>query len=195
VPSVENFNFYKNCCIWQHVSSVGTLSELQTWTIFRTFKLLGSFHTLIYPWRPCIAQGVSCRLPTAAARVRSQVRSCGICGRQSGIGAGFLRVLRFPLSILIPPTAPHSSIIRGWCNRPNIGPRNKWTQSHLTPINKKILALKEKLLQCIQCRSGSIRNKGGTSEVSSFFSFLGLDETESTCYVGKYSAYCTSLGW
>jgi hypothetical protein len=38
--------------------------------------------------------------------VRSQVRSCRICGEQSGTGAGFLRVLRFPLPILIPPTAP-----------------------------------------------------------------------------------------
>jgi hypothetical protein len=43
---------------------------------------------------------------TAAARVRSQIRSCEICGGQSGTGAGFLRVLRFPLPILIPPTAP-----------------------------------------------------------------------------------------
>jgi hypothetical protein len=48
-----------------------------------------------------------------------QVRSCGICGGQSGTGAGFLAVLRFPLPILIPPSAPHSSsIIRGWYNRP-----------------------------------------------------------------------------
>jgi hypothetical protein len=47
--------------------------------------------------------------PTAAARVRSQVRSCRICGGKCGTGAGFLRVLRFPLPILIPPTTPHSS--------------------------------------------------------------------------------------
>jgi hypothetical protein len=53
-----------------------------------------------------IAQAVSRRLPTAAARVRAQARSCGICGGQSCMGAGFLRVLRFPLPILIPPTAP-----------------------------------------------------------------------------------------
>jgi hypothetical protein len=87
-----------------------------------------------------IAQAVSRRLPTAAARVRSQVRSCGICGGQSGAAAGFLRVLRFHLPILIPPTTPHSSsIIWGWYNRPNIGRRTKWTQSHPTPRNKKKL--------------------------------------------------------
>jgi hypothetical protein len=69
-----------------------------------------------------IAQAVSRRLLTAAARVRSQVRSCGICGGQNGAGASFLRVLLFPLPILIPPTAPHSStIIRLWYNRPNSG--------------------------------------------------------------------------
>jgi hypothetical protein len=82
-----------------------------------------------------IAQAVSRWLPTAAARVRSQVRSCGICGGQRGTGAGFLRVLQFPLTILIPPTAPHSpSIIRGWCNRPISGRRAKWTQSHPTYV-------------------------------------------------------------
>jgi hypothetical protein len=85
-----------------------------------------------------IAQAVSRRLPTSAARVPAQVRSCGICGGQSGTGAHFLRVLRFPLPILIPPTAPHSSssIIRGWYNRPNSGRRTKRTQSHPTPRTK-----------------------------------------------------------
>jgi hypothetical protein len=58
-----------------------------------------------------IAQAVNRRLPTAAARVRAQVRSCGICGGQSGTGEGFLRALTFPLPILIPPTAPRSSSI------------------------------------------------------------------------------------
>jgi hypothetical protein len=56
-----------------------------------------------------------------------------ICGGQSGTGAGFLRVLRFPLPVSIPPTAPHSSyIIRGWYNRPVSGRRTKWTHSHLS---------------------------------------------------------------
>jgi hypothetical protein len=39
-----------------------------------------------------IAQAGSHRLPNAAARVRSQIRSCGISGVQSGTTAGFLRV-------------------------------------------------------------------------------------------------------
>jgi hypothetical protein len=37
-----------------------------------------------------IAQAVSRWLPTEAARVRSRVLSSGICGGQSGAGAGFL---------------------------------------------------------------------------------------------------------
>jgi hypothetical protein len=53
-----------------------------------------------------IAQAVSRRLPIVVARVRAQVSSCGICGRQRVTGAGVLRVLRFPLTILIPSTAP-----------------------------------------------------------------------------------------
>jgi hypothetical protein len=67
-----------------------------------------------------IAQAVSRWLPTAAAWVRARVWSCGICGGQSGIGAGFLRVLQFPLPIFIPPIALHSpsSIIWGWYKRP-----------------------------------------------------------------------------
>jgi hypothetical protein len=65
-----------------------------------------------------IAQAVSGWLPTAAARVRSRVWSSGICGGQSGTEAGFLRVLRFPLPILIEPIAPQlPSPIWGWYNR------------------------------------------------------------------------------
>jgi hypothetical protein len=48
-------------------------------------------------------------IPTAAARVRSRVWSSGICGGRSGAGAGFLRVLRFPMPILILHTIPQSS--------------------------------------------------------------------------------------
>jgi hypothetical protein len=48
-----------------------------------------------------VAQGVSRWLPTAAARVRVR-EACGVCGGQSVSGAGFLRVLRFPLPIILP---------------------------------------------------------------------------------------------
>jgi hypothetical protein len=47
-----------------------------------------------------VAQGVSRRVLTAAVRVRAGVKSCGICGGQSGNGAGFLTVLRFVLPLL-----------------------------------------------------------------------------------------------
>jgi hypothetical protein len=86
-----------------------------------------------------IAQAVSCQLPTMAARVRAQVRSCGICGGQRGTGGKFSQVLRFPLPILIPLTAPHSSssITQGWYNRPNCGQRTKCPQSYPTPRRKR----------------------------------------------------------
>jgi hypothetical protein len=69
-----------------------------------------------------IAQAISRWLPTAEACVRSRVWSSGICGGQSGAGAGFLRVLRFPLPILFPLIAPQSPshIIWGWYNRPEV---------------------------------------------------------------------------
>jgi hypothetical protein len=53
-----------------------------------------------------VAQAVSLWFPTAAARVRVRA-TCGVCDGQSSTGAGFLRVLRFPLSI-IPPISPLS---------------------------------------------------------------------------------------
>jgi hypothetical protein len=53
-----------------------------------------------------VTQAVSRWLPTAAARVRIRKEHVGVCGGQSGIGAGFLRVLRFPLPIIILPVSP-----------------------------------------------------------------------------------------
>jgi hypothetical protein len=66
--------------------------------------------------RPCHSSGGYSPASHHGAPGSSPVRPCGIRGGQSGAGAGFLRVLRFPLPILIPSTAPHSSspIIRGW---------------------------------------------------------------------------------
>jgi hypothetical protein len=99
----------------------------------------GDHHTWVLEGR-AMAQAVSRWLPTAVARVRSQVKSCGIRGGQSGTGARFLRVLRFPLPILIPPTAPHSSIIRDWYNRPNSGRHTRWTRcwKGVTAIHHKM---------------------------------------------------------
>jgi hypothetical protein len=67
-----------------------------------------------------IAQAVSRWLTTTAARVRARVWSCGIFGGQSGARAFFLRVLRFPLPIFVPPITPQSpsSVIWGLYNRP-----------------------------------------------------------------------------
>jgi hypothetical protein len=44
-----------------------------------------------------VTLAVSRWLSTAAARVRSQVRSCAICEGQSGTVAGVIRILRFHL--------------------------------------------------------------------------------------------------
>jgi hypothetical protein len=78
---------------------------------YRVSSQLGTYYfTEIFGGR-AIVQAVSRRLPTAAARVRAQVKSCGICDGQSGPGAGFLQVLRFPLPVLIPPTNCSTIII------------------------------------------------------------------------------------
>jgi hypothetical protein len=66
-----------------------------------------SLFRLSHPGGRAIAEAVSRWLPTAEARVQSRLWSSGICGGQSGAGAGFLRVLRFPLPF-IQPNSPSS---------------------------------------------------------------------------------------
>jgi hypothetical protein len=90
--------------------------------------------SLLYLGR-AIAQVVSRRLPTAVARVQIQAMSCGIFGEQTGSENGFLRVLRFPLPVLIPPTDPYSSS----SGAPTIGPIVSSVQSghSLTPAHEK----------------------------------------------------------
>jgi hypothetical protein len=61
-----------------------------------------------YATGKAIAEAVSRWLPTAAARVQSRVWSSGICGEKIGAGAGFLRVLRFPLPFIPQILHPHS---------------------------------------------------------------------------------------
>jgi hypothetical protein len=79
-----------------------------------------------------VAQAVSHWLPTAAARVHVHA-ACGVCGGQSGTGAGFHLVLRFPLPIFL-PISPSSSITRGWHNRPIGGRSAEWTEYGLHPL-------------------------------------------------------------
>jgi hypothetical protein len=63
-----------------------------------------------------VRPAVSCRLPTAAAMVRSQFQSCPTCGGQCRNGTLCLPVLLFPLAILTPPHAPWSSMSTTQCN-------------------------------------------------------------------------------
>lgn len=56
--------------------------------------------------------------------------------------AVLLRVIRLPLTILILPATPRTSvfIIRGWCTNPSSGPRTKWALSYPTIRIKEQLA-------------------------------------------------------
>jgi hypothetical protein len=129
-----------------------------------TSFVTGPLPPTVYSGR-AIAQAVSRWLPTVAARVRDRIMSCGICGGQSGTGAGFLRVLWSPLPIRIPPIAPQSSssIIRGWYNRLISGQRSKWTQSHPMRLCPVALVLLLWIENCWIDQDGSIGylNSGG----------------------------------
>jgi hypothetical protein len=86
-----------------------------------------------------ITQAVSHRLPTAAARVRAQLRACGICGGQSGTGQVFSEYFgsscQFSFHRLLHTHHPSSGAGN---NRPVSGRRTKWTQSHPTPKKPKL---------------------------------------------------------
>jgi hypothetical protein len=75
-----------------------------------------------------MAQAVSHWLATEAAWVRAPVWSSGICGGQSGAGAGFLRVLLFPLPNFVPSDSP-STQSPGACT---IG--QKWPTCRVDPL-------------------------------------------------------------
>jgi hypothetical protein len=64
-----------------------------------------------------VVEAVSRWLPTGGPGSRPGLAS-GICGDQSYVGAGLLRVLRFPLpKPFIPPTSPSSSQSPGAVSR------------------------------------------------------------------------------
>jgi hypothetical protein len=112
-------------------------------------------HMQVLWLRRAIAQAVSRWLPTAAARVRARVWSSGICGGQSGAGAGFLRVLRFPLPIFIPPTSPSSySPVAGTIGHSvaDVPSGSIWTPPPTMRINKK------KFCDCTHIRDTTSRN-------------------------------------
>jgi hypothetical protein len=115
LPSASHFSMPVSCRPWDVGVCFSCTSPLCN-------RLIQSFVLVLHSEAPAssfiygraIAQAVSRRLSTSAVRVQSQTRPCEICGGQSSTGADFLRVLRFPLQILISPITPHSSsIIRG----------------------------------------------------------------------------------
>jgi hypothetical protein len=129
-----------------------------------------------------IAQAVSRWLPATAARVRARVWSSGICGGQSGAGAGFIRVLRFPLPI-------HSikfsilTITRNRYNRPRInGPRAEWTQFGLHPplwkLKKKISRPSHKEKRIAQVFYRSVHQPTSVWDVS----FCNRCDIVSSCF-------------
>jgi hypothetical protein len=77
-----------------------------------------------------IAKKFSRQLLTAAVRIRSQVRYCGIYDEQYCNVVSCLRILLFPLPIIIQAIALHSSIIL------RCDPLTKWTRSHPTPAHE-----------------------------------------------------------
>jgi hypothetical protein len=73
-----------------------------------------------------VAQAITRRFPTPAARAQSQVRLCGFVIDKQMLGQVFSEYFSFPchplhrlLNIQLPP------IIRGWYIRPNSGQRTR----------------------------------------------------------------------
>jgi hypothetical protein len=77
--------------------------------LIETAKYESSIHCYLFQFGRAIAEAVSLWLPFAADRVQSRVGSSGICGGQNGVGAGFLRVLRFSLLFILTNTPSSES--------------------------------------------------------------------------------------
>jgi hypothetical protein len=100
---------------------------LITSCVFEYIKLRGQGRAM--------AQVVSHRLPTAAGRVRAQVRSYGVCGGQSWHwGKFFSEYFRFPCQFIFHRLLHihHLSSGAGTLGQlvPINGRRTKWIQSH-----------------------------------------------------------------
>jgi hypothetical protein len=129
----RNFEFTSYYTFERSQSTVKQWDFVQTCLV--TSLVFAADCLLNYCYLNILAEVVIGWFATMVDRVWSQIKSCGVCGGQSGTGAGFLRVLYFPLPVLIPPNAPYSSISQGSYNRPISGWRTKWTQSQPTPRN------------------------------------------------------------
>jgi hypothetical protein len=98
-------------------------------------------------WLGCaVAQAVSRWLPTAAVRA-----ACGDCGGQSGTGAGFLRVLRFPLPMHHSTNFSITITTRCWHNRPIGGRSAEWTQLDTSPSYSLTYGAEPFLRSCQLC--------------------------------------------
>jgi hypothetical protein len=98
--------------------TIVTLASLWPWLLLSTVaQKHSSCEQGAFTSKMCLLSSTTSHF-APATRVRARVWSCVICGGQSGAGAGFLRVLRFPLPIYIPSIAPQSPsfIIWGWYN-------------------------------------------------------------------------------
>jgi hypothetical protein len=108
----ETANILRNSNDYSHRDISGDLTPVvMESSVFQDISQCSKSEVNRGLWRG-VAQAISHWLPTAIVRVQGRVMLCRICDRQSGSGAGFLQVLRFPLPV-IPPTAPHSSSVAG----------------------------------------------------------------------------------
>jgi hypothetical protein len=119
-------SFHGGTDVWDNYSQHGDICR----GYFKVLIILSKAHA--------IAQVVSRRFPTAAARVRSQVRSGHVefVPDENKLGQVFSEYFGFPCQFsfhrLLHIHHHLSSIIWGWYNRPNSGRRTKWTTTTTT---------------------------------------------------------------
>jgi hypothetical protein len=103
-PILKNF---KSRSLDPILKSFNPIHIFKTHSFGIPFSILSSYLCL------AITEAVSSRLSTAAVRVQTRLKSCRICGGQSGTGAVFIQELWSHLRIFIPPIAPQSSVSAG----------------------------------------------------------------------------------